>query len=204
MLSNSPQWENQEISGVFHFYEKVIAICEHEIFGRRRHVVKTLQHTQSSPLDSFVDLNEGDYVVHVNYGVGQFVKIDRVSSFDRERDFIKIEYAGSEMLYVPIEQANLVQRYIGSEKGVPVWILSVARVGRTRRKGARAPRPAKHHHLYEKKEQCRYAFPRIPTGNAVELPSFDETHQLTCIEGSGGHGEAYGDESLGLRHVVWR
>ncbi|MFA5448348.1 MAG: transcription-repair coupling factor [Sphaerochaeta sp.] len=110
------QWEETPLSSGFALPAlKVIAIAEGEIFGRRRQVIKTLQHTQSSPLDSFVDLAEGDFVVHVNYGVGQFIKIDRVSSFDRERDFIKIAYADDEILYVPIEQANLVQRYIGSD-----------------------------------------------------------------------------------------
>lgn len=113
------RWDDRPLSAGFAIPSlKVIAIAEEEIFGRRRQVIKTLQHTQSSPLDSFVDLAEGDYVVHVNYGVGQFIKIDRVTSFDRERDFIKIAYADGEMLYVPIEQANLVQRYVGSDSSV--------------------------------------------------------------------------------------
>ncbi len=90
--------------------KKYIVICENEIFGRKKQVVKTLQHTQTSVLDSFVELHEGDYVVHVNYGIGRFLKIDRV----RDRDYIKIQFADKENLYVPIEQANLVQRYIGS------------------------------------------------------------------------------------------
>lgn len=94
---------------------KHIAISDGEIFGRRKQVVKMISKTQTSPLDSFVELNEGDYVVHVNYGIGQFLKIDRV----RERDYIKIQYSGNEILYVPIEQANLVQRYIGSAGAAP-------------------------------------------------------------------------------------
>ncbi len=94
---------------------KFIVMCEHEVFGRRKQVVKTLQHTQSSALDSFVELKEGDYVVHVNYGIGKFLKIDRV----RERDYIKIQFAEKENLYVPIEQANLVQKYIGSAGEAP-------------------------------------------------------------------------------------
>ncbi|MBO4409882.1 MAG: transcription-repair coupling factor, partial [Spirochaetales bacterium] len=61
---------------------RFIVFCENEIFGRKKQVLKTLQHTQTSVLDSFVELHEGDYVVHVNYGIGIFLKIDRV----RERD----------------------------------------------------------------------------------------------------------------------
>jgi len=92
-----------------------IVFCENEIFGRKKQVVKTLQHTKTSVLDSFIELHEGDYVVHVNYGIGIFLKIDRV----RERDYIKIQFADKENLYVPIEQANLVQRYIGSAGEAP-------------------------------------------------------------------------------------
>lgn len=94
---------------------KFIVFCENEIFGRRKQVIKTLQHTKTSALDSFVELHEGDYVVHVNYGIGIFLKIDRV----RERDYIKIQFADKENLYVPIEQANLIQRYIGSAGDAP-------------------------------------------------------------------------------------
>ena len=95
--------------------EKFIVFCENEIFGRKKQVIKTLQHTQTSALDSFVELHEGDYVVHVNYGIGIFLKIDRI----RERDYIKIQFADKENLYVPIEQANLIQRYIGSAGEAP-------------------------------------------------------------------------------------
>ncbi|MCQ2397697.1 MAG: transcription-repair coupling factor [Sphaerochaetaceae bacterium] len=118
MLSefSSVKYHTGNLSGGFsirsmHF----IAICESEIFGRRKQVVKTLQHTQTSVLDSFVELHEGDFVVHVNYGIGKFLKIDRI----RERDYIKIQFAEKENLYVPIEQANLVQRYIGSAGEAP-------------------------------------------------------------------------------------
>ncbi len=95
--------------------KRFIAMTETEIFGRRRQVVKTLQSSKSSAIDSFVELNPGDFVVHVNYGIGIFLKIDRV----RERDYIKIQFADKENLYVPIEQANLIQRYIGSAGEAP-------------------------------------------------------------------------------------
>lgn len=110
------EYEVGSISGGFAIPElKHIVLGESEIFGRRKQIAKTISHTQSSPLDSFVELNEGDYVVHINYGIGKFLKIDRV----RERDYIKIQYSGDEVLYVPIEQANLVQRYVGSAGNAP-------------------------------------------------------------------------------------
>ena len=184
------RWDDRPLSAGFAIPSlKVIAIAEEEIFGRRRQVIKTLQHTQSTPLDSFVDLSEGDYVVHVNYGVGQFIKIDRVTSFDRERDFIKIAYADGEMLYVPIEQANLVQRYIGSERGV----VKKDKLGGQgwEHKKARARKNAEDlaRHLidlYAKRQQSMgFAFAK-DTDWQVQFEAsfpFDETaDQLQCID----------------------
>ncbi len=98
---------------------KTAVILDQEIFGRRRKRQKTVVETLSSPLDSFVSLKPGDYVVHINYGIGQFEKIDRVKSGETERDYIKIRYSEGEALYVPIEQANLVQKYIGNDGKPP-------------------------------------------------------------------------------------
>lgn len=164
---------------------KFIAICESEIFGRRKQVVKTLQHTQTSALDSFVELHEGDYVVHVNYGIGKFVKIDRV----RERDYIKIQYADKEFLYVPIEQANLIQRYIGSAGEAP----HIDKIGGSgwENKKAKARKSAEDlaGHLIQlyarRKNSQGFAFDK---DNDWQLKfeaefEFDETEdQLTCIQ----------------------
>ena len=98
---------------------KTLVIQENEIFGRRRHVPKSLGHVKSRAIDTFVELNEGDFVVHVNYGIGQFKGIQRVKAMGNERDYIKLEYADEEFVFVPIEQVNLVQRYIGNEGEKP-------------------------------------------------------------------------------------
>lgn len=94
---------------------KLRVIQENEIFGRRKYVPKSLNKAKSKPIDTFVELNPGDYVVHVNYGIGLFHGIDRIKSLGNERDYIKLQYADEEFVFVPIEQLNLVQRYIGSE-----------------------------------------------------------------------------------------
>ncbi len=98
---------------------KTAVILDQEIFGRKKRRARTVVETVSSPLDSFVSLKPGDYVVHINYGIGQFEKIERVRSGETERDYIKIRYNASETLYVPIEQANLVQKYIGNDGKPP-------------------------------------------------------------------------------------
>ncbi|MBQ7158315.1 MAG: transcription-repair coupling factor [Treponema sp.] len=111
----------QAISGGFGIPDcKTVFIQENEIFGRRKHVPKSLQKgVKSAVIDTFVDLAPGDYVVHVNYGIGLFKGIQRVKAGGNERDYIKLEYADEEFAFVPIEQVNLVQRYIGNEGEAP-------------------------------------------------------------------------------------
>ncbi|MBO4640624.1 MAG: transcription-repair coupling factor [Treponema sp.] len=108
------------ISAGFNIPEiKLLVIQENEIFGRRKYVAKSVNKAKSQVIDTFVELNPGDYIVHVNWGIGLFHGIERVKSLGNERDYIKLEYADQEFAFVPIEQVNLVQRYIGNEGGKP-------------------------------------------------------------------------------------
>ena len=108
------------ISAGFNIPEiKLLLIQENEIFGRRKYVAKSVNKAKSQVIDTFVELNPGDYIVHVNWGIGLFHGIERVKSLGNERDYIKLEYADQEFAFVPIEQVNLVQRYIGNEGEKP-------------------------------------------------------------------------------------
>jgi transcription-repair coupling factor (superfamily II helicase) len=98
---------------------KLLVIQENEIFGRHRYVPKSLHKVKSAAIDTFVELNPGDFIVHVEYGIGIFRGIERVKAAGNERDYIKLEYADSEYAFVPIEQVNMVQRYIGNEGEAP-------------------------------------------------------------------------------------
>ncbi len=98
---------------------KLLVIQENEIFGRRQYVPKSVNKAKSKAIDTFVELNPGDYIVHVNWGIGLFHGIERVKAMGNERDYIKLEYADNEFAFVPIEQVNLVQRYIGNEGDKP-------------------------------------------------------------------------------------
>lgn len=110
----------KEISSGFSISDiKLLVIQENEIFGRKKYVAKSVNKSKSSVIDTFIELNPGDYVVHVNWGIGLFHGIERVKSTGNERDYIKLEYADEEFAFVPIEQVNLVQRYIGNEGEKP-------------------------------------------------------------------------------------
>ena len=75
---------------------KLLVIQENEIFGRRKYVPKTVNKAKSKPIDTFVELQPGDYIVHVNWGIGLFHGIERVKAAGNERDYIKLEYADKE------------------------------------------------------------------------------------------------------------
>ncbi len=92
-----------------------------EIFGwsrpepRRR---KAIQPSRS-PEGAYADLNEGDYVVHVDYGVGKFVGMRRRTVENTQREYLVIEYAGTDTLFVPIHQADRLSRYVGPDDRPP-------------------------------------------------------------------------------------
>jgi transcription-repair coupling factor (superfamily II helicase) len=99
--------------------QKVLAIQEAEIFGRKRRIPRSVGAAKSAAIESFVELTVGDFVVHVNHGIGAFRGIERIAAAGNERDYITLEYADSERLFIPIEQVNLIQRYIGQEGKQP-------------------------------------------------------------------------------------
>jgi transcription-repair coupling factor (superfamily II helicase) len=99
--------------------QKLMAVQESEIFGRKRRIPRSIGTAKSAAIESFVELTPGDFVVHVNHGIGEFKGIERISAAGNERDYITLEYADGERLFLPIEQVNLVQRYIGQEGRKP-------------------------------------------------------------------------------------
>jgi len=74
---------------------------------------------EEAPLHSFIDLEKKDYVVHIKHGIGRYLGIERIKVKDEEKDHLSIEYANNEMLYVPIDKAHLVQKYISFEGRSP-------------------------------------------------------------------------------------
>jgi len=111
---------SEAISGGLNLPEKkILIIQENEIFGRRKRIAPSVKKVKSQVIDSFVDLNPGDLVVHVNYGIGRFQGIKRIKAAGNERDYITVEYADEETVFIPIEQVNLIQRFIGSEGRSP-------------------------------------------------------------------------------------
>ncbi|MBR5488227.1 MAG: transcription-repair coupling factor, partial [Firmicutes bacterium] len=80
---------------------------------------KKMYKDKGQKIQSFADMRQGDYVVHENHGIGRFLGIEQLTVQGEKKDYIKIKYAGDDMLYVPVEQMDIVQKYIGNDAAAP-------------------------------------------------------------------------------------
>lgn len=71
-------------------------------------------HSSQEKILSYNDLEVGDFVVHANHGIGQYLGIEQLTVLGVTKDYIKIKYAGSDMLYLPTDQLDMVSKYIGA------------------------------------------------------------------------------------------
>ena len=97
---------------------KFAVVTESDIYGGN-HQAKRSRVKSGEKLAAFTELKIGDYVVHENHGIGQYMGTVRLSSDGTYRDFLHIRYNGSDKLYVPTDQLDRVQKYIGSEGEAP-------------------------------------------------------------------------------------
>ncbi len=89
-----------------------------DLFGSARQKARKAQ-TAGQRIEAFTDLSEGDYVVHEHHGVGVYQGTVRLQSEGVWRDYLFIRYRGSDKLYVPADQFDRVQKYIGSPDAPP-------------------------------------------------------------------------------------
>ena len=94
---------------------RIAVLTEGQLTGkaevRRKPAKKSATNRQK--LNSFTDLTPGDLVVHENYGIGRFVCMEQIKIDNAIKDYIKIAYQGSDTLFVPATQLDLVSKYIG-------------------------------------------------------------------------------------------
>lgn len=99
---------------------RLAVIAEEELFGkrvRRKSGVTALRTKQI--LASLAELKPGDAMVHVDHGIGIYRGLQHLKTGAVEGDFLLLEYAGSDKLYLPIDRLGLVQRYVGGEGAAP-------------------------------------------------------------------------------------
>ncbi|MCX7038538.1 MAG: DEAD/DEAH box helicase, partial [Spirochaetes bacterium] len=167
---------------------RILVVQENEIFGRKRRIPRSVGSAKSAAIESFVELSPGDFVVHVNYGIGVFLGIERISAAGNERDYIRLEYADGEKLFIPIEQVNLIQRYIGQEGRQPKLDSMGGKGWQKRKERAQKAVEDLAHGLLElysrRKAEPGFAFPPDTDWQSefeAAFPYQETEDQLTCI-----------------------
>jgi transcription-repair coupling factor (superfamily II helicase) len=122
---------------------KLVVLSGAELFGRytthgRRRLQRAEQLSRNRAQIDFSELNEGDLVVHLEHGVGRFLQLTRVPSPAGEmQEALALEFANDARLYVPLEQAYLVSRYVGvGKKSPPLSSLADAKWARAKKNAA--------------------------------------------------------------------
>jgi len=98
----------------------LVVLTGREIFGwRRLRRSEEPAYKRGFSLTSLRELQEGDFVVHINHGIAHYRGLTRQTVGDLEREYLVLEYAGSDRLYVPVTQLDRVQKYVGAEGTAP-------------------------------------------------------------------------------------
>jgi transcription-repair coupling factor (superfamily II helicase) len=99
---------------------RLIVLSDSELYATEKRRRKS---TPSAPgkarLSVFTDLKPGDYVVHIAHGIGKYTGVTTLEAAGTRRDYLMIQYAGEDRLYVPTEQIDLLQKYVGPEDSPP-------------------------------------------------------------------------------------
>jgi transcription-repair coupling factor (superfamily II helicase) len=94
---------------------KIFVILDREIFNRKRRYGTQFLEVKSQSFEGILDIKEGEYIVHIEHGIGIYRGIEKLKTAGAEKDFIKIEYKDGDEIFIPVDQINLLQKYIGHE-----------------------------------------------------------------------------------------
>lgn len=107
-------------SGIELPLHKLVLITENELFKTRsKRIRKRQKISNAERIKNYQELKIGDYVVHASHGVGKYLGIETVEVNKLHKDYIVIKYSGDDKLFVPIDQIDLVQKFVGSEGKEP-------------------------------------------------------------------------------------
>ncbi len=97
---------------------RLVVVTEKDIFGRQK---RRTVHAPASgeKISHFREIKPGDYVVHVNHGIGKYLGVETLEVGGLHKDYLHIKYGGDDKLFVPTDQVGLLQKYIGAEGDVP-------------------------------------------------------------------------------------
>ncbi|MFM7042811.1 MAG: transcription-repair coupling factor [Planctomycetaceae bacterium] len=107
--------------------EKLVLVGSAELFNRDEAAARPQKQRLSRAIDTFLDLHEGDHVVHVAHGIGRYRGLKLLEQHGRTEEFLEIEFAESTKIFVPASCIELVQKYVGGTKLAP----KLAKIGGT-------------------------------------------------------------------------
>ena len=180
-----------KLSEGFESYDlEQIVIVANELVeaDRRKRKYKSEEFKQGEKV-VFADLKVGDYVVHKNYGIGIYIGVNTITADGTTKDYIKLKYAGDDILYIPTEALDSIRKYVGGEDaGLKLNKLGSKDWERTKTKVKNNLRAVAKEliELYAKRERSRgHAFmPDTEWQKEFEgrFPFVETDDQLRCIE----------------------
>ena len=96
-----------------------VLLTEEEVFGEKTRNRRLQRAQVRQTAGNLEDLREGDYVVHLDYGIGRYHGLQKISAFSNQNEFMQLIFASNEKVYVPIENIHLVQKYVNSDGTTP-------------------------------------------------------------------------------------
>lgn len=166
-----------------------VIISGKDFFGEKKKTRAYKKKNKGQKISVFTDLNINDYVVHQIYGIGRYIGVEQLEVENIKKDYLKIQYFGKDFLYVPTNQLDLIQKYIGSEGRTP----KLSKLGgndwaktKARAKESLMELAEELIELYAKREALKgYKFSKdtVWQKQFEDLFPFQETEdQLKCIE----------------------
>ncbi|MEZ5357829.1 MAG: transcription-repair coupling factor [Candidatus Zixiibacteriota bacterium] len=130
---------------VFHIHSgfvsdeiKAALLTDHQIFSRQFRRIKRRRYKEGVALTSYSNLNPGDIVVHADYGLARFARLETITVDGRTRDCLLLMYKDGDKLFVPIEEFNRVSKYAGKDAAPSLTSLGSASWEKLKKKTKKA------------------------------------------------------------------
>ncbi|RSK24881.1 transcription-repair coupling factor [Bhargavaea beijingensis] len=99
---------------------QIAVVTDSELFKQRsRRKARAQKLSNAERIKSYSEIKPGDYVVHIQHGIGKYIGIETLAVGGTHKDYLHISYRGDDKLYVPIDQIDQIQKYVGSEDREP-------------------------------------------------------------------------------------
>lgn len=99
-------------------HSRFVIVTERNIFGQQKRRLRR-KAAKGQEINYFTDLTPGDYVVHSVHGIGKYVGLKNIETEGIHKDYIEIDYAGTDRLFLPADNLDQLQKYIGNEGETP-------------------------------------------------------------------------------------